>query len=288
MAKLTQYRTADSAYDGPFDNIVGWRAASMGDVIQTENGHLIVVDGGNSNDAEGFLALLEELSGGKQPIVDLWFITHPHGDHYYALRQIAFRPELAARITVKTIVCFFPEEIPVYDCTPSLCTAFNQEMERIAAVWNASTHKPHRDEHFLLDDVDIRMLYVPDDCSFLRNTDHNALSLIFTVQGPKHRAMITGDAVRRTMQITRWRYPSVDLACDYLQMPHHGLCDVGCMDFYKAINAKTLLIPTCVAGDRAMHSDLYFGQGREPDNRWAEENADVIYNAFEGTVTLDL
>lgn len=288
MAKLTQYRTADSAYDGPFDNIVGWRAASMGDVIQTEDGHLIVVDGGNSNDAEGFLALLEELSGGKQPIVDLWFITHPHGDHYYALRQIALRPELAARITVKKLVYYFPEEFCATAEKPSVCIGLNRDLANVAAVWGAETHTPVRDEHFLLDDVDIRMLYVPDDCSIFRVVDLNSLSLIFTVAGKHHRAMITGDAVHRTMQITRWRYPSVDLACDYLQMPHHGLCDVGCMDFYKAINAKALLIPTCIAGDRAMHSDLYFGQGREPDNRWAEENADVIYNAFEGTVTLDL
>ena len=161
-------------------------------------------------------------------------------------------------------------------------------MRDIAAVWGAEIHTPHRDEHFLLDDVDIRMLYVPDDCSIHREGYMNGISLIFTVQGKKHRAMITGDAMHRNMQITRWRYASADLACDYLQMPHHGLCDVGCLEFYKAVNAKTLLIPTCLAGDRVMHSDMYATARHRAENLWAEENAEKIYNAFDGDVTLEL
>jgi len=46
MAKLIQYSTKDSLYDGPFGEGVGWSAAGMGYILQTDNGRLIVVDGG--------------------------------------------------------------------------------------------------------------------------------------------------------------------------------------------------------------------------------------------------
>ena len=67
MEKLIQYRTHESLYDGPFNGKVGWHAAGMGYIIVTENGKLIVIDGGCPNDAEDFLALLEENAGGKKP-----------------------------------------------------------------------------------------------------------------------------------------------------------------------------------------------------------------------------
>ena len=109
MEKLIQYATKASAYDGAFDSKVGWAAAGMGYLLRTENGHLIAVDGGHPEDAEAFLELLEANSDGK-PVVDFWIITHPHGDHYGALLEICRRPELAARMSVKTLIYHFPEE----------------------------------------------------------------------------------------------------------------------------------------------------------------------------------
>ena len=94
MAKFIQYSTKDSQYDGPFDSKVGWAAAGMGDLIVSGNGKLIVVDGGNVCDAEALVELLEKYSDGKKPEVELWIITHPHGDHYWALNSISKTPLL--------------------------------------------------------------------------------------------------------------------------------------------------------------------------------------------------
>lgn len=74
-----------------------------------------------------------------------------------------------------------------------------------------------------LDDTEIEFLYVPDDCSVLNTAggNPNVCSLIFTVAGNDKKAMITGDAYGRTMQITAWRYAK-KLKCDILQMaPSH-------------------------------------------------------------------
>ena len=287
MAKLIQYPCAGSFYDGPFDSKAGWRAASMGYAIRTENGHLVVIDGGDSNDAEGFLALLEELSGGKKPVVDLWLITHPHGDHYYALRSIALNPAMASRLSVKTIVYHFSEDFCASEEHPSPCVGLNQDMERIATAVGARTHTPHRDERFVVDDVEVRILYTPDDCSIYRVAELNYLSLIFTVQGKTHRALFTGDAGRPSMEITRWRYSHVDLESQYLQLPHHGLCDVGCLNFYKGVNAKVILHPSCISGDRSM-ATIYRDDPHAIENRWACENAERVCYAYDGRIELEL
>ena len=51
--------------------------------IIISNDHLIVIDGGNTCDAEYLCTYIEKL-GGK---VDAWFLTHPHSDHIGALRS---------------------------------------------------------------------------------------------------------------------------------------------------------------------------------------------------------
>jgi len=278
MAKLIQYCTHASHYDGAFDSKVGWAAAGMGYLIVTDGGKLIAIDGGFAEDADDFLALRTKYTGEAVPTVDLWIITHPHGDHYWALKKLAETPE---RVRIKTIMYHFPEEFR--DRNGNGCMGAIRDLEVIVAAFGADAKLPQVDEHIDVDGLDLHVLYTPTDCSILNNP--NQLSLIFTVQGPEKKLMITGDAYHRNMQIVVWRYDKA-LKCDILQLPHHGLCDTGNMDFYKRVDAKTVLIPISVAGDRTMRSDMY---GDSPKvNRFAEDNAQTVYKAFEGTVEMEM
>lgn len=280
MEKLIQYATKASAYDGAFDSRVGWAAAGMGYLLRTENGHLIAVDGGHPEDAESFLELLEANADGK-PTVDFWVITHPHGDHYGVLTEICCRPELAARVEITTLVYHFPEEFR--DARGNGISYAFPHFEKILAVTGAQAVIPGVDEILETDGMKLHFLYTPTDCSILNNP--NQLSLIFTAQGHGRRILFTGDAYHRNMQIVVWRYPD-SLKCDILQLPHHGLCDTGNLEFYRKADAETVLIPISRAGDRTMHSDMY---GNAPSvNRFAEDNAKTVYKAFEGTVEIEL
>ncbi|MBQ8185266.1 MAG: MBL fold metallo-hydrolase [Clostridia bacterium] len=280
MEKLIQYRTKASLYDGAFDSTVGWAAAGMGYLIVTENGRLIAVDGGNAGDGEEFLALAEQY-GGKNPVIEKWIITHPHSDHYGALLDIVRKPELAARLTVRELVYHFPEEFR--DRKGNGIGYVYPHFDEILAGTGAAVHLPAVDEKQTVDGMTIHYLYTPTDVTILDNP--NQLSLIFTVQGNGKKILFTGDAYHRTMQIAVWRYGNA-LKSDILQLPHHGLCDTGNMDFYKKADAKVVLIPISIAGDRTMRSDMY---GDAPAvNRWAEDNADVVHKAFEGTVEIAL
>lgn len=280
MEKLIQYATKASAYNGAFDSKVGWAAAGMGYLLRTENGHLIAVDGGHPEDSEALLELLEANADGK-PVVDFWIITHPHGDHYGALLEICRRTEFAARVDIKTLIYHFPEEFR--DTRGNGIGYAFPHFDEILAVTGAEAVIPNVDEVMETDGMRLHFLYTPTDCSILNNP--NQLSLIFTAQGAGRKIMFTGDAYHRNMQIVVWRYPN-GLKCDILQLPHHGLCDTGNLEFYKKVDAKTVLIPISAAGDRTMRSDMY---GDAPAvNRYAEDNADAVYKAFEGTVEIEL
>lgn len=278
MAKLIQYRTHASLYDGAFDATVGWAAAGMGYLIVTDGGRLIVIDGGFAEDVDDLLALMTKYTGEAVPTVDLWIITHPHGDHYFALKELAKTPD---RVKIKMLMYHFPEEFR--DRKGNGCMGAIRDLDAVAAAFRPQVKLPQVDEHIEVDGMDIHVLYTPTDCSILNNP--NQLSLIFTVQGPQKKLMITGDAYSRNMQIAVWRYDKA-LKCDILQLPHHGLCDTGNMDFYKRVDAETVLIPISTAGDRTMRSDMY---GDAPKvNRFAEDNAKTVYKAFEGTVEMVL
>ena len=167
--------------------------------------------------------------------------------------------------------------------------AQNRDMEEICLAFGAEAHRPARDEIFVIDGMELRFLYVPDDCSVLNTAGGNAnhCSLIFSVQGKNKKAILTGDAYGRSMQITAWRYHR-DLKCDILQMPHHTLCDSFCMDFYRYTAPQTVLMPISIAGYRAMHDESYETKEGCIANLFVEARASAVYKAFEGTVEVEL
>ena len=289
MEKLIQYRTNASLYDGGFGGSFGWAAAGMGYIIVSESGKIIVIDGGFGDDAEEILSLLRENAPSEIPRVDLWIITHPHFDHYGALRELSANPKLSDRVTVGKILYWFPLEFVGKDGNARNLEAACEQMSKISAAFNAEEYRPYRGEKLNIDGLEIEFLFVPDDCSFLNTGGGNAnlVSLIFTVKGKNKKVMFTGDAYGRTMQMTAWRYKG-NLACDVLQMPHHGLCDAYNIDFYREVNAKTVLIPISVAGYREMHGEQYAQKEGRNHNLWAENNAESVYKAFEGTVEIEL
>lgn len=280
MPKIIQYSTRASQYSGAFDSKAGW-AAGMGYLIVTESGRLIMIDGGFDEDAEPLLSLMREHTDQEKPVVDLWIITHPHGDHYFALRRLADE-DMQSRLCIKKLLYRFPADFS--DHSGNTCAGDAWEMQRVADAFGAEVLLPDTDGHMGIDGLDLHFLYVPEDVSGLNNL--NQLSLIFRITGSERSVMITGDAFHRSLQEVVERYGD-SLRSDILQMPHHGLCDTGHLEFYKLVDAKVVLVPISIAGHRSMHSDMYSHESRRA-NLFAEENAEKVYNAFEGTVPIEI
>lgn len=289
MPKLIQYSTKASLYDGAFGGDAGWSAAGMGYIFVDDEGDIIVIDGGFGEDASEIVSLIKNNSPCSVPNVKLWIITHPHVDHYGALREIANNEKYHEEIKIEKILYWFPMEFCGKDGVPGVLAKANEHLGDIISSLGAEHHRPSLDEKIAIGGLEFHFLYVPDDCSILNTGGGNAnlCSLIFTVQSKNKKVMITGDAYNRTMQITSWRYHK-KLECDILQMPHHGLCDAYNADFYREVNPRILLIPISIAGCRSMHSDMYAAKDGRNINLDLEKNAEIVYKAFEGTKEIEL
>lgn len=282
MEKLIQYATQASRYNGEFGGAVGWPAAGMGYVFVTEDNRLMVVDGGHGEDAEALLRLLREATGEESPTVELWIVTHPHLDHYGILRELAARDDLRRQVTVRELLWYFPADFRDSGGRAP-CEKANRHMREVCTALGAAERVPRIEESVAVGRLELTFLFVPTDCSELTNP--NSLSLIFSVRSPRKTVLMTGDAFPVTLQYCVDHRSGV-LKADVLQLPHHGLCDTGNAEFYRLVNAHTLLIPISEAGDRAMRSGVY-GEAVAA-NLTAEKLASVIHRAFEGTVCVEL
>jgi len=280
MAKLIGFCTKDSLYDGVFDNS-GWKAAGMGYLVKTSQDKLIVIDGGNKVDAEPFFELLQKYSNTGKVTVDYWIITHPHGDHYFCLREMCADDEILSNIDVRNVIYFFPQGFK--DKNGNTCHQAIEDINKICNRLGATAITPNVGETITIDNVNIEFLYVPSDYEEINNA--NGLSLIFTVSADK-KIMFTGDAFRPSLKKVTEKYGNL-LKSDILQMPHHALCDTGYLDFFKFVDAKTVVIPTCIAGYREMEANEEY-RVQNVANKYAENNAHIVYKSFEGTFEINI
>ena len=276
MGTLIQLCTEASRKDECFTKGV-WPAAGMGYVFVTDSGRLLVIDGGETErDAETLVSLLEEKSDGH-PTVDLWMISHAHGDHYGALETVAKTPALRERLTVSKICA----------CTDIPVSFPENDQARIAAIpglLGCTQVTPHAGDVLTVDNLEIRMLYTwEDDPKLADVTSFNRLSLIFTVTGPEHRMMVIGDSTSTGPSVVRDRTDPTLLKSDFLQLAHHGL-DGGNIGFYRMVAPTTVLIPCSLGGAKFIKAPE---TGCNYNNRYIQECALNVICACMGSIEME-
>ncbi len=275
MPKLIQYQTEAAKFDGQWK----WQAAGMGYLIRTSTGKLIVIDGGHEVDAEAMVSLIERESDGKAT-VSLWILTHPHGDHIACLAEIAGRDDLKERIGIECIVAAYPEEF-----RPANGKSYMKELSRMRKIRegiDAAFISPREGMEFALDDVGIRVLATYHTMEDPKNI--NDLSTVFILKTKKHKVMFTGDATLRTVEGLVGKYGGI-LKCDICQLSHHAL-DGASVEFYRAVGAKTLLVPMSKSGFEAMKGPKY-AKITEPA-RVAIREARKTFYSFRGEAVLEI
>ena len=145
---------------------------------------------------------------------------------------------------------------------------------------NTEVLTPHTCELWNIDGMGIRFFFTPEDFDGLK--DGNEFSLIFRIEGAKKTVMVTGDAYPRTAARVALRFWD-DLKSDICQLSHHGLNGADA-SFYACVDARTVLIPICRAGDREMNRPI---SGIQP-RFFAERNADEVIKAYDGDARIEL
>ena len=274
---LMQLCTEKSKFDGEWK----WQAAGMSYLVKTKENRFIMIDGGETEeDTIHLINVMRQISGEEHPTVALWIITHPHLDHYGALKILSEHPEYAKEISI----CQLCYQLPNDAILPASGVTYPNEhadIQSISKYINVPVTTPHTNDILKIDGLSIRFFFTPEDC-LERLRDVNELSLMFQITGENKSVMFTGDAYERTTRLVAFRFWD-ELQSDYCQLSHHGL-NGGSAEFYARVNATDVLIPSSVAGER----DLLTWKPGACARQFAARLATNIYRAYEGDITLPL
>lgn len=206
----------------------------MSYVIRTVHGAVIVIDGGMPGDAP----YLREFIKGLGNEVSIWFITHPHDDHFNALREILKDP---GGMRIGALLGSMPDQAWVKQHAGQgeyeSLLAFNKAVRGAGRV----VTELETGAEFRIDGLRIEVLGVKNP-EITANPINNQ-SIVFRVSDSAKSVLFTGDlGLQAGDKLLRSEYAN-RLHSDYVQMAHHGQNGVN-KAFYAKVGAKYCLWPT--------------------------------------------
>ena len=203
-------------------------------IITTDDGKIIVIDGGFATETDHFLARLKEIAESDCPQIDAWFLTHPHDDHtdcFYTVIEEHFQ-----EISLERVYLNFPSReffVGNDNSAADTMERFYRNLPKIADRLRFVSGCDTLD----IGSAHIRMLYSAD---FEIRGCNNA-SLVFRMELGGKSILFTGDcgpeAGKKVLRL--WKDTGL-LNCDICQMAHHG--QDGCdQDFYQAVSPEVCL-----------------------------------------------
>lgn len=260
-------------------------------VIELKNGHFIVEDGGIEADAPYLLDYLESLTPeGEKPVIEAWFMTHAHGDHYGALKKIMLTPEYVNRIYVEGVY-FVDPSATVKDFFTSSEGSVSQASWYVvnsantfkqADGSNAKFYRPSIGQRYYFCDITIDIPFTMDQIMLdaYNSTDFNDTSMwiMHNIEGQKF--LHAGDAGTTACKMAMTFYEKEYFELDMFSVLHHGINVFDYFTDYCTI--KTLLYTNRTVG--SLYSETKYAM--------LEENARLQESALEsiahgnGTVVL--
>lgn len=203
-------------------------------VIRTVHGRVIVVDGGSPGDADYLRQFLKK----QGYVVDAWFLTHPHDDHFGALQGL--RESNDCPKILHFYASLLDEDwVAKHEdvALPTVSAFYKVLRERGPKVTPVSAG-----EVLQIDGVKVEVLSQanPEICE---EDPINNSSVVLRMSDSSKSVLFLGDLGEQGGRKLlagpyRDRLPS-----DYVQMAHHGNCGPA-KDVYEAIHPNYCLWPT--------------------------------------------
>jgi len=210
---------------------LNWNGNSF--IIQLKNGHFVVEDGGNEEDTLYLLDYLESLAPeGEKPVIEAWFISHAHSDHYGILKTMIDKPEYASRVLVEGF--YF---VPLSENMMSTFTSEKSLSTSMFYVLNAPNvfkttsgdapkmYRPQPGQRYHFCDVTIDIPLTAD--LFTKDTWHTAdlndtsTWLMHNIEG--QRFLHAGDAGIGATKLAMLLYDKEYFDLEIFSVLHHGI-----------------------------------------------------------------
>ena len=201
-------------------------------VIETDNGSLIVIDGGTELDGKH----LQDFLIARHRPVSAWLITHPHNDHAGALLYCLSYPGL----TIDHVYySFAPQDW--YETVEKHRAPFVQKLSgALSTLPAASLHgNLSEGDQITVDNVTITVLKAADFAQFHNINDS---SVMFSLKIHDKTVLFPGDLGAAEGDAWLASHDPSLLKSDIVQMAHHGQGGTS-LAFYEAVRPEVCLWP---------------------------------------------
>ncbi len=253
----------------------------MGYVIKTDDGKIIVIDGGHYNQQEELYRVLEDV--GKD--VDLWVLTHLHDDHFGAIIDLFKAHD---DIFVKA---FWRNR------NDSILDFMDKETRDGVECWyaferenNFPYHSPIIGSKANIGSVTVEVLAI-DNPELTGLNIINDQSMVIRISDSDFSFLILGDLGVYGGRKLKEMCVAEKLRSDAVQMAHHGQRGVD-RDVYEIISPKYAFWPT---PKWLWENYEYLGKGKSGDGPfktpevigWMKEMSVENVTSFDKTVVFD-
>lgn len=252
---------------------------SMSYVIQSQTGHLAVIDGGWRSDTDTLKNFLHNLGGQ----VDAWFITHQHPDHIGALTGVLedMQNPFGAQVQIGQIYGSLLSEAWIGQYEPgTLSTA--QEFNTALAISGQSVIEPVLGQQIAIDGLNFHILQLSDESG---TKDVNNQSMVMRLSTPSNSILFLGDLQQDGGNLLLTGEFGDQLGSEYVQMSHHGNRGVN-RNVYEAVHATYALWPT---PEFLWNATEGSGYDTAQTRQWMEElGVEQNYVMKDGLIQLDI
>ena len=248
-------------------------------IITTEDGKVIVIDGGYRTETEQFITSLKAVTGSERPYVDAWFLSHPHDDHCQVFYEIAGRR--GTEVAFGTVYANFPEDPAFYTGVDEWAERMTAEYHRLLPAFADKARQLKEGDVFSVGAARFTVLYTFNPAW----KECNEASTVMRMDLGGTSVMFTGDAGPKAGNYVTEKYGKTDLMrCEYCKMSHHGQNGVE-KSFYEAVKPAVCLWPTPTWVYNNVNGNLKTFETRA----WVKElGVEKEYKSFEGTAAISL
>ncbi|MBQ8849351.1 MAG: MBL fold metallo-hydrolase [Clostridia bacterium] len=239
------------------DNYTSRANGGMSYVIQLSNGHFIIIDGGYNtpDEAENLYNYLKaQLPAGEKPIIDAWFISHLHGDHFGAF--LAFSSRYGENeVELRALYYNFLQD---NTGLTEVETWAIKQIQNGAKKWSDIVlyEKLHTGMTLEFTGARVSVICTHEDVYPREHIDANDTTTVIRIDIEGQSAIFLGDCRDNQSAAMLQNFGDSDvLSADIVQWSHHGY-EGATKELYEAIDADVILFPLNIVGWQANYSSV--------------------------------